>query len=508
MTKIKNAKFCLFLAAITLTGLMACKKDKQDTAPAQKVETVNMSITDLKAKSTSAAVTLTETGKLFKVKGIVISDKIGKNIDAKTAVIAQADNAAGIIVNFTAAHNLSLGDEVELGVSNQKLVQQNGEIILDGIPVDSAKTTATGKTVTPKQTTIADIISNKAAWDGTLVALGEGMFTGTGKYHGTLTYTIGTASIQSEIAGGAAFENTDYPGLTTGLTGIVRATKDGVLLNIRNTADVKKPETFVYVEDFSGAKTGIYTGLRTIAADAEIYDKLITTTLTNTYPNSPIFGTGWVRNYRKGATAINRIKTITPGSNDPDASFTTAKNYYCALPTSTPFVFSDFSDPNGRFAAWEYFCTSIGLFRGAGEDDNLKGLKSITVVCAGSKMKIADFDPEGAVSKDATMTGFDPGKDGFAVNFGTNVGENLYAVNFKDQGVWQTVKFDNIADKLAALDKDGKGRRDLYITFSSAPNQRGTLFTNLNGEWELVVGTPVIIDKIIFEFTEKPFWAK
>lgn len=228
------------IAALVILGTAGCKKNN-DPEPIVPTETVNLTISELKAKSTSTTVTIAEEHKLFKLKGVVLSDNsnTGKNIDGKSAVLVQADNAAGIIVNFSAAHSFAAGTEVEIGVSNQKLEVVNGEIVLNAIPVDSAKATSTGKTITARTTTLTDIKTNKAAWNGTLVTIPvTGLTSSNGKYAGTLTITDASGSLSSVVQAGAAFENKDLLPSVSKVTGIVRLDGENVLVNIRNEADI------------------------------------------------------------------------------------------------------------------------------------------------------------------------------------------------------------------------------------------------------------------------------
>lgn len=483
--------------ALILLGFAACKKNGPDPEPKpDPVKVVNLSITELKARSTAASVTLGEEGKLLKVKGVVISDKEAANIDAKTAVITQDDNAAGIVVNFAATHNLPLGTEVEISVSNQKLVQQNGEIVLDAIPLDSATTKAANKTVTPKEATIAGINTNKAAWNGTLVSLGAGTFNGSGQYNGALSYVAEGESIKSLITNDATFKGTHYPALVNGLTGIVRISGEEVFLNIRNTTDVKHPETFIIVEDFSGAEENFFVTL----ASQRIYPKTIPTDTTRKYiaaERIPFAEAGW--DFYNGSPV--RIKEA--GATDDDADFLAAgRKYLWALPSLTPSLFNN---PN-KLLLNNRLTNSFRFFRGLSNTNTVfDKLKSITIVVAGSKTT-SSFWSNDYYKDFIDFSAFETGSDGFQVHLmrGASNGPLESSAVFHNQGQWQTVKFDNIADKFTAADNE-VGYDDFFYLSVESPRERVTM---KRGTTNVVGGNPVVIDKIILEFSEKPSWAE
>lgn len=496
---------------LILVSVAACKKSNNDTPTPSPVEVKSITITELRALSTGASVKVPDGRK---VKGIVISDASAKNIDTKTVVLQEATDKPGIVVTFDAAQTFAVGDEIELTISNQTIAQVNGEITLQNIPTANAKKTGTG-TITPRSTTIADINTNKAAWNGTLVSIADGLFNGSGKYAGTLTYASGNANIKSQVISSASFENTDYPTIVSGLTGIIRISGDDIFLNIRGTSDVKASASFVVVEDFSGATPSIYSFLRTIATNQLVYNLPLNTAFTTKYGTKLgewIGSKGLPYNQTLGTSSTNIIKNIASGSSDVDASFLTPnKNYFCIMPYASTALFEQLIDPSStRFGTeWSNFSGSISLYRGSGSDDLLKGIKSVTVVLAGSKMQLAEFDPTSAITTNVTYNAnFDTQKDGFSVNLYTNKLEKIDAsAVFHNQGLWQTVKFDNFNSKLSALDVDGGGRRNLFLTFASTANQRGTFSIGRAGATSVIAGSPIIIDKIIFEFSQKPDWA-
>lgn len=208
-----------------------------------------ITIEQLKANlSSGESVTLPDA---IKIKGAVISDGEGRNIDAKTAVLQEDNDKSGIIVQFTENHHLKVGDEVEVIVSKLMLAKVNGEVALKDVPEGSAVKTGS-KAITPRETTVTDVIANKEAWTGTLVKLGAGCFTGgDGKYSGTLEYTDASGSVQSTVLEEADFADSDYPAQVNSLTGIVRVNGTDVRIDIRHTNDVVTEEgESLFVDNF------------------------------------------------------------------------------------------------------------------------------------------------------------------------------------------------------------------------------------------------------------------
>jgi endo-1,4-beta-xylanase len=188
----------------------------------------------------------------IKIKGVVISDSESKNIDAKTIVLQEDNGKGGIVAQFIENHSLSGGDEVEITVSKLILARVNGELTLKDIPAGNAGKVG-NKTITPRETTVAEIIANKESRTGTLVKLGMGSFTGgNGKYIGTLEYVDATGSIKSAVLERATFANSNYPAQVNNLIGIVRVNNTEIRVDIRNVNDVvsEKGVESLLVDDF------------------------------------------------------------------------------------------------------------------------------------------------------------------------------------------------------------------------------------------------------------------
>ncbi len=186
-------------------------------------------------------------GNCTAIKGVVISDKNNNNITGKNIMLQ--DNSTpvphGIIVRFTATNTtFALGDELEINISGDTISKYNGAMQITY--VDPSKTTriASGQSVTPRITTIADINANIGQWESTLVKISNvtlnsgtpGIYSGNVTLNdgtGTMTmYTIGTGSFP------ATFATDSFPTFATSIIGYLSLYNSSPELEIRNLTDV------------------------------------------------------------------------------------------------------------------------------------------------------------------------------------------------------------------------------------------------------------------------------
>eukprot|EP01132_Coremiostelium_polycephalum_P019279 gene19279-22936_t len=377
----------MMLTAGLLLSLSACKKNPAGDPPViPPAEVKMMSFTDLKVLSTADEVKVPDAKK---IKGVVISDLSGKNLDNKTIVLQEADNQPGIVIGFDAAQTFAVGDQLEVNISGQKLQKQNGEIVLSQVPAANAKKTGTGA-IAGRTTTVAEAIKNAALWNGTLVSLGEGALSGgNGKYSGVLNFDDKSAGLKSMVLAGAAFENTAYPASVESIKGILRTRGKDVFLDIRTAKDVA-------------------TGSISRLLSDEMY-------VTSKVDKDMTFGYGdfetRTMNYSQGGSMV-----YIPGDKFDGDMLTKDRAYV--------YLMSGAGD-----ASSAYF--------NAGPSVDLKGIKEITVTFAGSKMTgdaiIADY---------YSVPPFDPSKDVFKISIGIlSYASFPVATEFKEAGKFYTVKF-------------------------------------------------------------------
>ncbi len=192
-----------------------------------------MSIADLRAVGTGSAPANT------KIKGIVISDRVANNEQAQNVVLQ--DGTAGIVVRFTSAHSFNQGDEIEVNVQGVSLSLFSGVLQVGNIDLGKTLKTGTG-TVTPRVTTIPDLIANYAAWESTLIKIEDVTLSGGtgGTYSGNVTMTDGSSNTMILRTGtSATYAGTAYPTGTVDVVSYVYPFNSTKQVKMRNTADVQ-----------------------------------------------------------------------------------------------------------------------------------------------------------------------------------------------------------------------------------------------------------------------------
>lgn len=191
-----------------------------------------MSIADLRAGGVGAAPANR------KIKGTVISDRTAGNETGQNIVLQDA--TAGILVRVSATHTFNVGDEIEVNVEGASLSLFSG--VLQVGTVDLGKVLKVGvATVTPRVTTIPDLIANYAAWECTLVKINGVTLSGgtSGTYSGNVTMTDGSSNtIILRTGSGASFAGTAYPTGTVNVTSYVYPFNTTKQLKMRNLSDV------------------------------------------------------------------------------------------------------------------------------------------------------------------------------------------------------------------------------------------------------------------------------
>ena len=177
------------------------------------------------------------------VKGIVISDRVGGNMDSKNLVIQ--DSTGGIVVRFAAAHSFNVGDDVTVNVAGLTLKSFSNLLEIDksvspyGVPLANATKLGTG-TVTPRVATCSQIQANGNTWESTLIKVNSGTLSGTPTtYNGNLTLTDASGTVTHRTVSTATFATTTYPTSSKNYTGILGEFTTGFQLSIRNLNDVQ-----------------------------------------------------------------------------------------------------------------------------------------------------------------------------------------------------------------------------------------------------------------------------
>lgn len=171
------------------------------------------------------------------IEGVVISDRAAGNLDGRNLVIQ--DGTAGIAVRFTATHNFSIGERVEIAVGGLELSEFRGLLQLNNVPAGAAVSKGAGTLPTPRIATVAQVNANQEAWESTLVKIEGATLSGgtSGTYNGSVNINDGSGSIVMFTRSAATFSGQSYPSGSVSVTGIV-SQFDSPQLIIRTQADV------------------------------------------------------------------------------------------------------------------------------------------------------------------------------------------------------------------------------------------------------------------------------
>ncbi|MCD8446750.1 DUF5689 domain-containing protein [Tenacibaculum finnmarkense] len=177
----------------------------------------------------------------LKLKISITSDATKGTISAKNA-FAQ-DASAGISLNFTAIHNLNIGDQVEIAVGGLKLTNPNGVLTLN-VENSNIISSQSGTLPTPEIITFEDALSG--VYQSKLVKIEGVQFKDiTKNYQGENMLTtnceneLALLSVEKE----AVFANNLVSTKKGAITGIITQ-NNGVKLYIRDELDVNFTETY------------------------------------------------------------------------------------------------------------------------------------------------------------------------------------------------------------------------------------------------------------------------
>jgi hypothetical protein len=195
-----------------------------------------MSIKDLRSFFTG---TTTNAPTDRKIRGIVISDRVGNNLNGRNAYVQDLDGSAGILVRFSANHSYNLGDEVEVEVSGQELSQFNGLLQVNNVQLDKSGALTSGNTPVVRTATAAQINANFDAWESTLVKITGATISGGGTpISGGKTVTDAGGSIAMFTQSYATFASATTPSGTVTVTAIV-SDFNGKQIILRNMNDIQ-----------------------------------------------------------------------------------------------------------------------------------------------------------------------------------------------------------------------------------------------------------------------------
>ena len=173
----------------------------------------------------------------YKIGGVVISDASAKNI-ASGSIILQ-DGNAGIAVYFGGTITYNVGDSIVLDVTGDSLQNYNGSLEIK-TTYGSIKPTpiATGKVITPKVITIAELSNNLSTIENTLVKIVKAKASGSVIYSGNNVLSDASGNITMFTSSSAIFASNSVPTDTSDWVGYAKYFGSTKEFQIRNTNDV------------------------------------------------------------------------------------------------------------------------------------------------------------------------------------------------------------------------------------------------------------------------------
>lgn len=225
----------LSLLVLLVGSLSAC--NKEPIGPTGPDPATLMNTAEVRALFTGAT-TSAPGGR--KITGIVISDRSTGNLNGQNIYLQQGTGKAGICVRFTASHAFNLGDSIDVEISGQEISEYRGLLQVNNVPLSYATLIAPGKSITPRDASLADINTNYEAWESTLVRVTPiGSITGgtNGTWSGSVTISDGGSSLVIFTSSFAGFASTVYPANPQRITGYLTPFNTIKQLALRSAAD-------------------------------------------------------------------------------------------------------------------------------------------------------------------------------------------------------------------------------------------------------------------------------
>jgi hypothetical protein len=172
----------------------------------------------------------------YKISGIVISDKDDGNTAPDNVVIQQGER--GIVIHLDQAHLLDAGDSIVVNIHLGKLSWLNGLLQISNVSTEKISKAGSGKTITPRLATIAQLHFHYNEWESTLVKISNATIGGMGTYSGSKPLTDASGSITLYTRSAASFAGAWISHEPHNITGILSRFNDDVQLQIRNLGDV------------------------------------------------------------------------------------------------------------------------------------------------------------------------------------------------------------------------------------------------------------------------------
>lgn len=153
------------------------------------------------------------------VEGVVISDYQNGNMTGRNLVIQ--DGNSGIVLRFDAEHAYPVNATLKVFVNNLELSEYNGLLQVNNVPASFATVLNNSGSVTPRNVTVSEILSNFETYESTLVTINMASLSGQATFGGAVNVNDGTGDIELFTRNSATFASDALPTGSVNLTAIV-----------------------------------------------------------------------------------------------------------------------------------------------------------------------------------------------------------------------------------------------------------------------------------------------
>jgi hypothetical protein len=176
-------------------------------------------------------------GASYEITGTVISDKDSGQWFAQNFVIQQ--DSSGIIIRITGSvpPTFTKGDLVKITLGATDFLSTFSGALQIQTALSNVTKIGSGS-ITPRIATIADINTNFANWESTLVTIQGGTFA-PGTFSGSKDFTVGTDKIVHFTRSQASFATANLPSGTVNIIGVLSYFNTTKQISIRNRTDIQ-----------------------------------------------------------------------------------------------------------------------------------------------------------------------------------------------------------------------------------------------------------------------------
>ncbi len=314
-----------------------------------------MSIADIRQRFSEGFNSLPPNSRL---EGVIISDRENENIPGQNAYIMD-DNGDGIALRFQNWHNLGIGNQVRVIISNLPLNEFNGLLQIEQIPTGNAHAIGHGDLPEPRVTTLRNLRDNFSDYESTLVLIEDVAVPGRSSFAGNIELNDGTASVNMYTYQWASFADEQVQGGLYNITAIASYYYNPQLL-IRSLEDME------YLGE--GDPGGDVDPVTSIDEDFQSYGNFDDIDRNGWQTIAEVGNRGWIcrefgGNHYAQATAfnsqdpVNIAWLVTPpvdldAMNNPVFEFQSAHEYLHDDAIKL-YISGDFNGGNPSGATWE-----------------------------------------------------------------------------------------------------------------------------------------------------------